>query len=407
MAGIRSKVSFNSARPQWDRIRTSINQTKTSHSDENPALYQVLEDLVTASQSFQTLVDNQLSGIIRSLAANGALPPGTLLGRGSSSSGDIQIITLDSSLEMIDTVLGVSQEGDWDFVITKQALQDVIDSTTLVDDTELQFDIDERDCWLVQLLILYAGSNSTGDYKFDLSLPNVNGWIRYIADNDPADAILVSTGVRLSGATALAASIALGTDAALTPRMLWLETMFRAGDTAPFIYQFANNVAGTGRVSRTYEGSVLRARRLSVIPFGQSGPSDPGSGGTGPGAGSNPPTVPFPNDFDTVVAYDAANPGQITQTEINSDFMNGVVAALQAISLRYGHNYKRGISSGQGFSTDAISYYHGSGAVPPADGDPNVYVIDIVAMSGTPSAAPAWQNVTTPLAAGGYHLGPV
>lgn len=401
-----SKTNFQPANPEWGRLRSSLAQTK--FQSDNPAAYQVINDLITSSQDFQSLISGQLEGLIRLLGSDNSLPASTLIGRGGSGAGPIQLIVPDpSDFTFNGNVFSLARSGDWDIVITKSALQDVLDTATLADDTELQFDITERDCWLVQLLILYGGNNATGDYKFDLSLPNVNGWIRYIGDNDASNNILVSTGIRLSGASALAASVALGVDGSLTPRMLFVEMMFRAGDTDLFIYQFANNAAATGRVARTYEGSVLRARRLSVIPFGVNGPSDPGSGGTGPGAGSNPPTVPFPNNIDVVIAYDTANPGQITQTESNSLFMNGVVAALQAVDARYGHNYKRGISSGQGFSTDAVSYYHGSGSVPPADGDPNVFVIDIVAAAGTPSASPAWQNVTTPLAAGGYHLGPV
>lgn len=404
MTAPRSKTTFEGQQPTASRLSAGLN---TGKIQKGSAEYQTFIGLINDVLGIQNSLSGALQSLINLIGSDGEVEPETLIGRGNVGAGPLQLITVGDGLEFNGSVLELTRPGDWDFEIIKQSLQDVLDSTTLVNDTELTFDINERDCWYVQLLILYAGNDATGDYKFNFDLPNVNGWIRYIADSDPSNNILVSTGVRLSGANALAASVALGVDTALTPRMLLIEFMLRAGDTGPLTYQFAMNASATDKLARTYEGSILRGRRLSVIPFGQSGPSDPGSGGTGPGAGSNPPTVPFPNDLQVVIDYNTANPGQILDTEVNSDFMNGVVAALQAVDARYGHNYKRGISSGQGFSTDAISYYHGDGSIPPADGDPNVFVIDIVADAGSPSASPAWINVTTPLAAGGYHLGPV
>jgi hypothetical protein len=85
--------------------------------------------------------------------------------------------------------------------------------------------------------------------------------VRYVGDSTTADAINVSTGVRISAATATAA-IALGTDALDTPRTLMLEMMIRptAGGTVQF--QFANNTAAAGRTSTTRAGTTLIARKL-------------------------------------------------------------------------------------------------------------------------------------------------
>lgn len=399
----RSKTTFEGKQPTASRLLSALN---TGQSKKGTAEYQTFVGLIQDAQSIQNILEGALQSLINLIGTDGEIEPNTFVGRGDFGAGPLQLLTVGDGLTFNGSVLELTRPGDWDFEIIKSALQDVF-STTLEDDTELTFDLNERDCWLLQFLILYAGNNATADYKIDLVLPNVNGWIRYIADSDASNNILVSTGVRLSGASALASPIALGTDGALTPRMLWIELMIRAGDTGPITFQFALNSAVADAVARSYEGSILRGRRLSVIPFGTAGPSDPGSGGTGPGAGSDPPTVPFPNDFSVVDTYNTANPGQIFTAETDSLFMNGVVSALQAVSMRYGHNYKRGIGSGQGFSKDAISYYHGAGSVPPADGDPNVFVIDVIRALGTPGAEPDWNNVTSPLAAGGYHIGPV
>lgn len=146
-------------------------------------------------------------------------------------------------------------------------------------------------------------------------------------------------------------------------------------------------------------------REIRQIEGGAGGGGGGGGGALGPvGAGSALPTVPVPNDSATVVAYANANPAQLANSCLaqggNWDFMDGVVAALQAIDVRYGFNGKRGDVNDP--SEDAISYYHG--VLPPVSGSPNVYVLDIIAnhcpVSG--SAQPAWQDVTTPAAQGAW-----
>ena len=118
------------------------------------------------------------------------------------------------------------------------------------------------DVWYVELFLLYSGNNATGDYKFDFTFPSSSGWYRYVGDNTTANAILVSTGVRMSALTAFAAAVACGTDAAHTPRMLKLEMMLRPTADGTCQFRFANNAAAAGRTSRTVAGTVLRAVRV-------------------------------------------------------------------------------------------------------------------------------------------------
>jgi hypothetical protein len=382
----------------YSRLKTQLNKTKFAQQN-NPA-YQVMDGLIAGAQTFQNEITQRLDALTAALNAANQLPANSLLGRGSGGSGPVQAIRLGDGLIMNGRVLDVRPSG-WDLVLTKPAVQDVVNSTTFVDDDYLYFTVFEFECWRVDLEILYAGSSAASDIKFNFNFPLINGWMKFTIDNNTSDTLQFNSGLRLGAAESLTTSIACGTDAAYTPRMAQIQFMFRAGVDGEFKFQFANNAAGTGAVSRIYDGSKLFARRLSVVPFGIVGPpgqgggvpgggGGSGGGGGGYGANSKPPTVPLPNLQWKVQEFSDANPGLIQTTEESYDFINGCVAALQSVDPRCGRNGKRG---GSEMSHDAIAYYHGPGS--PTVGSLDVYVVDIISQSGTPQAAPAWQNVTS------------
>lgn len=167
------------------------------------------------------------------------------------------------SNDQITDLRVLRKASDWDVEIIKSADQDVTNNATVQNDTELKFAVASGEIWRVEIMLLYSGNNATGDYKFDFGLPTVTGWFRYLVDSTTADAINVSTGIRQAAVTALAAQVSLGTDASNTPRVGIIEFMFRAGSSADFQFKFANASAASGRISRTHQGSVLRARRLA------------------------------------------------------------------------------------------------------------------------------------------------
>lgn len=154
--------------------------------------------------------------------------------------------------------------GYYDQYIVKSADQDVTNNATVQNDTDLLFAVVSGEVWYVQLLLIYSGNNATGDYKFDFGLPTATGWWRYVGDSTTADAINVSTGIRMAAATALAAQVSLGTEADVTLKHTFFgEMMFRAGSSANFQFKFANASASAGRISRTGSGSILRAMKLA------------------------------------------------------------------------------------------------------------------------------------------------
>ena len=166
------------------------------------------------------------------------------------------------------------------------------------------------------------------------------------------------------------------------------------------------------RIASLEQSLITRASAERVLsttgPPAPGQPGVPGSGGTGGsalgkvGAGSALPTVALPNLAYAVNDYANANPAQLTNSCQDHggswDFMDGVVLYLQAIDPRIGFNGKRGNTSDP--SHDAISYYHGLGS--PTLGSPDVYVIDIIVNHCGANPSPAWQDQTTPLAAGAW-----
>jgi hypothetical protein len=85
--------------------------------------------------------------------------------------------------------------------------------------------------------------------------------VRYVGDNSTADAIMVSTGIRLAAATTTG-NLALGADGANTPRTFMVEMMLRPTANGTVQFRFANNAAAGGRTSTTRAGSILLARKL-------------------------------------------------------------------------------------------------------------------------------------------------
>ena len=123
------------------------------------------------------------------------------------------------------------------------------------------------------------------------------------------------------------------------------------------------------------------------------------------GKGSAPPTVALPDLSGDVDAYAAAHAADLANSCLSAggdrDYIDGLVAYLQAIDPRVGGNGKRGDMGDP--SEDAISYYHGAGS--PTAGSNDVYVVDVISnhCPVTGSAGPAWQDVTTSKAYGAWR----
>jgi hypothetical protein len=148
--------------------------------------------------------------------------------------------------------------------IVKSANQDVTNSVTLVDDTDLQFSVVAGGHYMVEANICYSGNNITGDYKFALALSA--GLMRarglstiYGTTGAPTLQAITSNNTMVSGTSQLGVL-----DTSLDELHTFTFTYnFYASANATFKFQFANNTAAAGRISRTWKGSILRYKRIN------------------------------------------------------------------------------------------------------------------------------------------------
>ena len=149
--------------------------------------------------------------------------------------------------------------------IVKSANQDVTNNATPQDDTELQFSVVAGGHYMVEMNICYSGNNATGDYLWRFAVSAGTMKARGIA-------IIFSTAVAptLQAVTAGSPGAATtgniqcgvaGTD--LDELHTTTATFnFYASANATFKFQFANNAAAAGRISRTWKGSILKYKRI-------------------------------------------------------------------------------------------------------------------------------------------------
>jgi hypothetical protein len=146
--------------------------------------------------------------------------------------------------------------------IVKSANQDVTNSTTLVDDTDLQFSVVAGGHYMVEANICYSGNNTTGDYKFALALSAGLMKARGLGN------MYLSTGTPSLQAITANNTISSGNNLGVLFNDLdELHTFtftynFYADTNATFKYQFANRVASPGYISRTWKGSILKYKRI-------------------------------------------------------------------------------------------------------------------------------------------------
>lgn len=147
-------------------------------------------------------------------------------------------------------------------VIVKTANQDVTNSATLVNDTDLQFSVVAGGHYMIELDICWSGNNVTGGYSyvFGVSAGTIKGG-GVVYTNSAASTLLMN--LSAGGAAAPSAR----TSAVLNADIDYLMTMkicvnVIASANATFKYQFANAAAAAGRTSRTWKGSILRYKRI-------------------------------------------------------------------------------------------------------------------------------------------------
>lgn len=160
--------------------------------------------------------------------------------------------------------LPIPDPAGWTTIV-KSANQDVTNNATPQDDTELQFSVVAGGHYMVEMNICYSGNNATGDYLLRFAVSAGTMKARGIA-------IIFSTamGPTLEAITASApgtattGSIQCGVAGTNLDELHTTTATFNfhASANATFKFQFANNAAAAGRISRTWKGSILKYKRI-------------------------------------------------------------------------------------------------------------------------------------------------
>jgi hypothetical protein len=154
--------------------------------------------------------------------------------------------------------------SDWDSTIVKASDDTVTNSAVLTSDSELLWAVGATtDVWRFELLVLYD-STLAGDYKCNLvaSAGTFSAAYRYLGSDTAANAVLVSTGIRISGGTALT-DIAAGGTSGGTVRFILIEGVIIAPSQAfTMNFKFAQNTQTGSESAVTKIGSTLKLKQL-------------------------------------------------------------------------------------------------------------------------------------------------
>lgn len=154
--------------------------------------------------------------------------------------------------------------GEWTEIIAA-ADQDVTNNATLQNDAELSFAV-TAGVYRIELILLFAGSNTTVDFKYGFTFPSSFASYRaFGATTTGGGAHIFSQANTGTTATDLGTEIQVGTLGAGTfeASMEEFSLMLRVNSPGTVQFKFANNVAAALAVSRRLAGSILRYRKLA------------------------------------------------------------------------------------------------------------------------------------------------
>lgn len=147
--------------------------------------------------------------------------------------------------------------------IVKSANQDVTNSATLVNDTDLQFSVVAGGHYMIELDAVISCSSTSGDYKnaFNVSAGTMKGSGLSISNSNGG--VAQTTNITAS-ASASTNSNPIGTALADLDMLFSTKIIFSftASSNATFRYQFAQNSAVLATTARTWKGSILKYKRI-------------------------------------------------------------------------------------------------------------------------------------------------
>ena len=154
--------------------------------------------------------------------------------------------------------------GGWNYIV-KSANQDVTNNATLQDDTELQFSVVAGGQYMTELSLCYAGNNITSDMKvgYLVSAGTMKGsgiTIGFSTASSPAN----NQSMSVNG-TSAAGPVSIGVVQADLDNLITstITFNFTASANAILKFQFANNSAAVGAISRVVKGSILKYKKIN------------------------------------------------------------------------------------------------------------------------------------------------
>ena len=166
----------------------------------------------------------------------------------------------------IATALGFTPaQSEGYTVIVKSASQNVVNTTTLTDDTELQFSVVAGGSYMIELTLATSGDSSLSDYNLALALSAGTMIGSGIVVHRNAANSATTTAINASG-TIATNSVSVGQNTGTIPSGSGIVSVtatygFYATANATFKFQFALTSGATG-TARTWKGSILKYKRL-------------------------------------------------------------------------------------------------------------------------------------------------
>ena len=143
--------------------------------------------------------------------------------------------------------------------IVKSANQDVTNSTTLVDDTDLQFSVVAGGYYMVELSLCWSSNTTQGRYRFAFAIGS-----GVMSGAGSADQYATANSLMNSNTGVQSTLILLTTPVSNIDLLVATSIRFNfyVDTNTTFKFKFANASAGAGRISRTWKGSILKYKRI-------------------------------------------------------------------------------------------------------------------------------------------------
>jgi len=288
----KTKITYDSD----GLVTAGADATTTDITDSLNKRYVTDADLVTLSNTSGTNTGDQTSiaGITGTKAQfdtsctdGNFLYVGDVIGLTDGDKGDITVSSSGTVWEIDAATVGVTElsatgtadnttflRGDNTWAtptatdpegyttIVKSANQDVVNSSTPVDDTELQFSVVAGGHYMVDIQITYSSNNNLTDYRFICAVSAGTmkgaGRVAYISNSTAVAQAIIQANTAATTTSFSGGAINSDIDSLI---FLNISYSFYASANATFSYQFSNVAGGTG-TARTWKGSIMKYKRI-------------------------------------------------------------------------------------------------------------------------------------------------